>query len=400
MSPTRLSACLTALSLSLLCPLAGAAATKATPLKIATVSPLSGPLTVSGTELKRGAELSVKQHDQEFKALGYDLSLVSFDDKGSAVAAKPLAQRIAADTSILGVVGAYNSSVSNVLGEAFAASKLTIISVSTNDKLTHNGWENFNRITAPDGAQSVAAGQALIDAGISSVYVISDNTTYGNGLTRSLIEQLKASSAKVSGYNGASTDAEIAAVVRKVKASGAAAVYFGGTDDVGGRLVKALSAARVNISVMGSDGIDSPNFVRQVVGLASNISYTTVFGPVSLFSNGASFNELYKASYNVPASGVAVYAYDATEALLMGLKATVTAARAVPSRAQISAAVRQVKLPACFEVDRSKCQTVSGAVAFSKTGEREKSNVLVMKYSDMLQPQMTKLAAVNANDLK
>ena len=400
MSLTRFPFRLTALSLSLLCSLAGAAAPNATPLKIASVSPLSGPLSVSGTELRRGAELSVKEHYQEFRALGYDLKLVSFDDKASAVAARPLAQSIAADTSILGVVGAYNSSVSNVLGEAFAASQLAIVSVSTNDKLTHNGWMNFNRITAPDGAQSVAAAQALTDSGIASVYVISDNTTYGNGLTRSLIARLGGSSVKVMGYNGASTDAEIAAVVRKIRASGAAAVYFGGTDDVGGRLVKAFASAKLNVSVMGSDGIDSPNFVRQVVGLASNVSYTTVFGPVSLFSNGTSFNERYKASYNVAASGVAAYAYDAAEALLTGLKAAVTAAKTVPTRAQISAAVRQVNLPACFELDRSKCQTISGAVAFSKSGEREKSNVLVMKYSDMLQPQMTKLAAVNANDLK
>ena len=383
------------LTLGLLGTLASAA-----PLKIASVSPLSGGLIGSGTELKRGVELSVESHLQEFKALGYELSLVSFDDQASPIAAKPLAQRIASDASILGVVGAYNSSVSNVLGAAFAPSKLAIVTISTNDKLTTNSWPNFNRVVAPDGAQSVAAASALIERQPGSIYVISDNTTYGNGLTRSLVQRLSGSSVKVAWYGGVSTESEIARVVQRVKASGVGTVYFGGTDDVGGRLVNAFSAAKLKVNLMGSDGIDSPNFIRQVSGRAANISYTTVFGPLSLFSNSGDFSARYQARYKVAASGVAAYAYDAAEALLGGLKAAVISAKGVPSRVQISSAVRNVSLPACFDIDKSACKTISGAISFSATGERQKSTVLVMKYDDMLQTKMTKIASVNASDLK
>lgn len=395
MPRSHLALPLAVLTLSLLNTLVSAA-----PLKIASVSPLSGGLVGSGTELKRGAELSVQYHLQEFKALGYELSLVSFDDQGSPVAAKPLAQKIASDPSILGVVGAYNSSVSNVLGEAFAPSKLAIVTISTNDKLTKNGWTHFNRVVAPDSAQSVAAASALIERQSGIIYVISDNTTYGNGLTKSLVQQLGGSSVKVAWYGGVSTDSEIARVGQRVKASGVNTVYFGGTDDVGGRLVNALSAAKVKVNLMGSDGIDSPNFIRQVSGRATNIAYTTVFGPLSLFSNSGDFSARYQARYKTPASGVAAYAYDAAEALLSGLKAAVISAKGVPTRVQVSSAVRNVNLPACFDVDKSKCQTISGAISFSSTGERQKSTVLVMKYDDMLQTKMTKIATVNASDLK
>lgn len=400
MSRPRLALCraalpLAVLTLSLLGTLASAA-----PLKIVSVSPLSGGLSGSGTELKRGVELSVQSHLQEFKALGYELSLVSFDDQGSPVAAKPLGQTIASDSSILGVVGAYNSSVSNVLGEAFAPSKLAIVTISTNDRLTRNGWSNFNRVVAPDGAQSVAAASALRERQPGSIYVISDNTTYGNGLTRSLVQRLSGSSVKVAWYGGVSTDSDIARIVQRVKASGIGTVYFGGTDDVGGRLVNAFSAARLKVKLMGSDGIDSPNFIRQVSGRAANISYTTVFGPLSLFSNGGDFSAQYQARYQAPASGVAAYAYDATQALLEGLKAAVVSAKGVPTRMQVSSAVRNVDLPACFNVDKSACQTISGGVSFSSTGERQKSTVLVMRYDDMLQTKMTKIATVNASDLK
>ena len=299
------------------------------------------------------------------------------------------------------MVGAYNSSVSNVLGEAFAPSKLAIVSISTNDKLTQNSWTHFSRVVAPDGAQSVAAAKYIGGLSPKAVYVISDNTTYGNGLTKSLIQQLKATSVKLAGYSGVNTTGEINAAAQFVKRSGASTVYFGGTDDVGGRLAKAFSAAGVKVNLIGSDGIDSPNFIHQVVGLAANISYTTVFGPLMLFSNGNAFSDRYKAAYpNSPASGVAAYSYDATEALLTGLKAAVMAAGRVPTRPEISAAVRNVNLPACFGVDSAKCQTITGALAFSKTGERSKSSVLVMKYDDMLNTRLITKQSIDASDLK
>ena len=372
----------------------------AIPLRIASVSPLTGGLTVSGTELKRGAELAVLSHLQEFKALGYELTLTSFDDQGSPTFAQGVAQTIENDPSILGVVGAYNSSVSNVLGETFAPSKLAIVSISTNDKLTHNGWSNFNRVVAPDGAQSVAAAKYILQLSPKAIYVISDNTVYGNGLTKSLIQQLNSTSVKLAGYSGVSTSTEITRIAQLVKASGASTVYFGGTDDVGGRLAKAFDAAQVKVNLIGSDGIDSPNFIHQVVGLAANISYTTVFGPLMLFSSGASFNDRYKAAYpGSPASGVAAYSYDATEALLAGLQAAVVAARKVPTREQISDAVRNINLPACFGAENA-CKTITGALAFSKTGERSRSTVLVMRYNNMLQTQMIKKQVINASDLK
>ena len=119
-------------------------------LKIATISPLSGSLTAIGSEVKRGAALAVQEHLQEFKALGYDLSLVSYDDQASATLGTQMATAALADQSVVGVVGALNSSVSNVVAQAFAPGKLALISpASTNDTLTENNWSHFSRIVSP-----------------------------------------------------------------------------------------------------------------------------------------------------------------------------------------------------------------------------------------------------------
>lgn len=385
----------TALLLSLL--LVGGAA-QATTLKIATISPLSGSLTAIGSEVKRGAALAVQDHLQEFKALGYDLSLVSYDDQASATLGTQIAATVLADQGVVGVVGALNSSVSNVVAQAFAPAHMALISpASTNDALTENGWNHFSRIVSPDGAQSVAAANYIADdLKASSVFVVSDNTAYGNGLTKALLSTLKKRGVKVADYVGTTTEG-VSEVVQKIKASAAPVVYFGGTDDTGGLLVKSLRAAGVKSVFMGGDGLDSPSFLRRAGDAGAGVIYTTVFGPVNSFSNSLAFTEAYRKAYQTPPSGVAVYAYDAATVLLSAIKSAAKNG-AVPSRAGVSDAVRNVNLPACFAA--SKCETITGAISFSGTGERARSRLMIMKFSQMLQAQVAKIQTVSASDLK
>ncbi|MPY67776.1 branched-chain amino acid ABC transporter substrate-binding protein [Deinococcus sp. SDU3-2] len=374
---------------------------EAATIKIATISPLSGSLTPIGTEVKRGAELAVQEQVKAFQALGHNLVLVPYDDQASASLAPQIARSIVADRSVLGVVGALNSSVTNVVAQAFGPARLAMISpASTGDQLTQNAWTHFNRVVAPDAAQGVAAA-AFIDDELKagSVYVISDNTAYGNGLTRALMSNLKKRKVNVAAYAGASTPTQIAEVVKRVKASGAPVVYFGGTDDTGSQLVKALRAAGVTATFMGGDGLDSPSFLQRTGIAGAGVVYSTVFGPLSAFSNAPTFAGRYQTAYKTKPSGVALYAYDATNALLDAIKATSTS-RTLPTRAQVSAAVRKVNLPACFAADKDRCATITGAVAFSDTGERMNSRVLIMRFDDVLQPRVAKVQIVNAENLK
>ncbi|EYB67466.1 extracellular ligand-binding receptor [Deinococcus phoenicis] len=369
---------------------------------MATVSPLSGSLTAIGSEVKRGAELAVQEQAGAFKALGYDLVLAPYDDQASASLGGQVAKSIVADRSVLGVVGALNSSVSNVVAQAFGPAGLAMVSpASTNDQLTQNDWAHFSRVVAPDAAQGVAAANYIADElKARSVFVISDNTAYGNGLTRVLLSNLKKRKVNVAAYTGASTPAQMADAVKKVKASGADMVYFGGTDDTGSQLVKSLRAAGVTATFMGGDGLDSPSFLQRTGIAGAGVVYSTVFGPVSAFSNALEFTDRYQAAYKSKPSGVAVYAYDATSALLAAIKTAATNAKALPTRAQVSAAMRKVNLPACFNADKARCTTITGAVAFSDNGERLRSRVLIMRFDEVLQPQVAKVQIVSADSLK
>ena len=386
-----------ALALSL--PLLLGSASAAT-IKIATISPLSGDLAPIGTEVQRGAELAIREQQKAFKALGHDLVLTAVDDKATANSAGALVKNLIADAQVLGVVGALNSSVTNVVGQTLAGSNLAVISpASTNDGLTGNGWKNFSRVVAPDKAQAVAAAAYMTESlKVKKVYVLSDNTAYGNGLTRALLASLKSRPITVSGYRGASTDEQIQVAVRAVAAANPDLVYFGGTDDVGPKILKAMRAAGVKAKFMGGDGLDSPSFVKRAGIDASGVLYSTGFGPVTVFNGSQDFANRYQAAFKAAPSGVAVYAHDATQTLLEAIRMSLPKNGTLPSRAAVADNVRKVNFDACFDSSKGTCPSISGPISFDSTGERQRSRVLIMRFDEVLQPKVVTLQTVKAAD--
>lgn len=398
MNKTRLAGVLGALTLfPLLLGSAGAAT-----IKVASVSPLSGALAPIGTEVRRGAELAVQEQVAAFKALGHTLVYMPMDDQASAALGTQIGKTLSADRAVLGVVGALNSSVTNTLAAATAAANLATISpASTNDGLTANAWKHFSRVVAPDSAQAVAAAQYLkAEVSAKSVFVVSDNTAYGNGLSKALQTNLKRQGIALAGYVGASNDEQIAGAVKRIKTMNPDVVYFGGTDDVGSKLVKAVRAADIKALFMGGDGLDSPSFIQRSGIDAAGAVYSTGFGPVTVFSGAPAFTQKYQAAYKAKPNGVSVYAYDAMNVMLEAIKSTLTKGGAAPSRAQVTAAVRHQNFPACFDGAAAKCSIVSGAMGFDPSGERLRSRVFIMKLDNVLQGQVAKVQTVTAESLK
>lgn len=365
----------------------------ATPLKVAVVGPLSGDQSAFGKAMQQGAELAVSFKRKAFAAMGYDLVLVPFDDQASATRASGIADKITADPAILGVIGAYNSSVSNVLAGAFEPSGLAIISPgSTNDKLTQNGWKHFSRVVAPDGAQGTAAADLLREKQVKRVAVISDNTTYGNGLMKITETALKDSSIAVPVALGAGTPEQINSAVKAIKKANVDAVYFGGTYDVGAVLLKSLRAAGVKGFFLGADGLDTADYLKAARHDAVRTSYTTVFGLQEDERSSQSFVKLYQTAYKTKPDGLAAFSFDAMNVLLNALEQSM-AEQKWPSRAQVAAAVRQIDLPAC-KPSEFGCQNITGPISFNTYGERTRARIFIMEVSPQLRPSILKALTI------
>ncbi len=83
------------------------------PIKIAVVGPLTGDFAEYGTGFKNAVVLHAKQINEAGGVLGgRQIEIVSFDDKNSGEEAASIAERIAGNKDIVGVIGHFASGVS------------------------------------------------------------------------------------------------------------------------------------------------------------------------------------------------------------------------------------------------------------------------------------------------
>lgn len=369
----------------------------AAPLKIALVAPLTGDQSAYGIVMRQGAQIALSSQSAAFKNLGYELVLQPFDDQANASVATKFVADIAADSSILGVIGAYNSSVSNVLGQQLSSGSMPVISPgSTNDKLTQNGWQTFQRVVAPDGSQGGAAASFIVgNLKAGKVAVISDNTTYGNGLTKITEASLKKAGVTVSYSSGASTSEQIDGVVKAIKGANVDAVYFGGNYDVGAELLNKLRAAKVNAKFVGADGLDTRDFIKRAGKNAVGVYHSTVFGVDNNLDSVKYFNKVYAAQYKSQPDRLAAFSYDATNLLLSSIRKLLEERKSLPSRKQIADAVRQTNLPACN--NSVACANITGPISFTDTGERDLAKIYIMRIDDQSVPEVVQVKTVNQN---
>src|SRR5262249_56439644 len=123
-------------------------------IKVATQTPLSGEQAALGEPIKLGAQLAVEEAVKRFKALGYDLVLVPYDDQAKPEVGVANARNIVADPNISVLVGHFNSGVALPASEVYKDAVLVMISpANTATEITDRGYPNVNRVCGRDDVQ-------------------------------------------------------------------------------------------------------------------------------------------------------------------------------------------------------------------------------------------------------
>ena len=108
------------------------------------------------------------------------------------------------------------------------------------DKYYPTGTRNYARVVAHDAYQGAAVAQFMQDIGVESVFVLNDKEAYGLGVAQNLRNAAQSLGIKIAGFT--SWDPKAAnyeALMQKVEASGAQALFLGGLiDENGAKLIK------------------------------------------------------------------------------------------------------------------------------------------------------------------
>ncbi|GAB3765270.1 branched-chain amino acid transport system substrate-binding protein [Nocardioides ginsengisegetis] len=226
---------------------------------LAFLGALTGDAGALGQNMVGGIELALKEYND--KHADCQIGLKKFDSQGSPDTAPGLATQIVNDDTIFGLIGPGFSGESLATGKTFFEAGLPSISPSaTNVTITQQGWTTWHRVIGNDDAQGAADAQYLTDNGAAKVYVVDDGQDYSKGLAGKVTDTLGDAVVGTDQISVGQTD--MSAVVTKVNAAKADAVFYGGYYTEAGLLAKALRQGGFKGTFMSGDGSEDPNFVK------------------------------------------------------------------------------------------------------------------------------------------
>lgn len=328
---------------------------------IASDLPLQGAGRSQTVQMTKAINYILAKHN--YKAGKWTVGYQSCDDatpqagKWDSGKVSANAQAYAADKSVVGVIGTFNSGAAAImipiLNRAPGGPVAMVSPANTYVGLTHagpgtapgepakyypTGKRNYVRVVAADDFQGAANAVLAKMLGKKSVYILNDKEAYGLGVATNFKNALTNPEIgiKVAGFESwdpAATTYE--ALATKIKQSGADAVFIGGLIcENGGKLVKDLSAGLgAGVQLMAPDGFTPISAVVEGAGSGAEGLTVSVAGLPNKQLKGA--GKAFIAGFGKVAGGepdpYSVYAAQATEVLLAAI------ARSDGSRGSISA---------------------------------------------------------------
>ncbi len=281
----------------------------ATVVKIGLAVPLTGDNALYGQGMKRAVQLAIDEANvsDEVKSAGYGFELHAEDDMGDPKQAVNVANLLASDSKVAGVVGHFNSGCSIPASPVYNESKLAMVSVSSNPALTAQGLPNVDRVVAKDDAQGAAAGELVAGKlGIKKVAVVDDSTPYGQGLAAQFISAYENAGGQVVAEEHINAgENDFGALSNRIKAKGPDAIYYAGALTQGALLSKQSKEAGLKVPLIGGDMLYSDEFIKVAGAANAEGDIATSLGlPLDQQPKGKEFSDQVRGQVRQQARGL------------------------------------------------------------------------------------------------
>lgn len=226
-------------------------------ITIATAGPMTGQYASFGEQMKRGAEMAVKDLNAKGGVLGQKLKLLVGDDACDPKQAVAVANDLSSKGAKL-VAGHFCSGSSIPASDVYADENVIQISpASTNPKLTERGKANVFRVCGRDDQQGSVAGNFLADQFKGKkIGIVHDKTAYGKGLADETRKTLKKRGIKETLYEAYTAgEKDYTALVSKLKRNGIDVLYVGGYHTEAGLIVRQMRSQGMKTRLVSGDAL-------------------------------------------------------------------------------------------------------------------------------------------------
>jgi branched-chain amino acid transport system substrate-binding protein len=333
---------------------------------IATAGPMTGQYAIFGDQMKRGAEMAVKDINEAGGVLGEELVLEIGDDACDPKQAVAVANQMV-NAGVALVAGHFCSGSSIPASAVYNEEGILQISpASTNPQLTEQGLDNVFRVCGRDDQQGSYAADYVVDNNVGSkIAVLHDKTPYGKGLADEFKKQLNARGVEETMYEAITAgDRDFTALITKMKEAGVDLIYLGGYHTEAGLIARQASEQGIDATMMSGDALVTDEYW--------SITGDTGQGTLMTFSPDPRKNEAaapvvaeFQAAGYDP-EGYTLYTYAAIQVW-----------------AQAAEKAGSTDLDAVIEaLHGNQFETVLGTISFDEKGDVEGSTYVMYEWAD------------------
>jgi branched-chain amino acid transport system substrate-binding protein len=342
----------------------------------------------SAARSKNGAMLAIDDANASGELKGIKIDPLILDD-GTATAgqydpaqAATNARKMVSDRSVLAAIGPQMSGAGKAMAPILSQGNLaTITPASTNPDLTDPkfaaqyrpaGKAIYFRTVTTDAYQGPNMANYMIETlGAKQIYILDDSGAYGVGMADAYQRAVEKKGVKMLGRDRLDPKAaDYTAVLTKIKALGADALYYGGVNQAFVKLAKQAYDIVPGIIKGGGDGIVGADTLSGVGFPAAEGWYATIASPY-LMNDGKvePWIKRFQAKYNMLPDNYSITAYDAALVIIDAIKRVAATGKDVTRDA-----VRDA-------IQSSSLTTLQGTVSFDDNGDIKSKVVSVLKIS-------------------
>lgn len=226
-------------------------------IKVAVVGAMSGPVAQWGDMEFNGARQAIKDINASGGIKGDKLVGVEYDDACDPKQAVAVANKIVND-GIQYVIGHLCSSSTQPASDIYEDEGILMITpAATAPELTARGYKLILRTTGLDSDQGPTAAKYILGTvKPQRIAVVHDKQQYGEGLARSVQENLKKGGANVVFFDGITAgEKDFSTLVARLKKENIDFVYYGGYHPEMGQILRQARAAGLKTQFMGPEGV-------------------------------------------------------------------------------------------------------------------------------------------------
>jgi len=225
-------------------------------------APITGPYASFGEQLRRGAEMAVKDINAAGGVLGQKIKLEIGDDACDPKQAVAVANQLV-NKGVVFVDGHFCSGSSIPASDVYAEEGVLQISpASTNPKLTERGLESVFRTCGRDDQQGAVAGNYMADHFKGkNIAIVHDKQAYSKGLADETKKQLNKRGVSEVMYEAITPgEKDYSALVSKLKANKVDILYYGGYHTEAGLIIRQMRSQGLETIMVSGDALVTEEF--------------------------------------------------------------------------------------------------------------------------------------------